>query len=354
MRHFTKRNRGLHGCKYFFVIVAGYCLMPILTTAQQPTIDPSLTPIDARPASPAERTVPMSATDERYRIGPGDVLEVMVYNHPQLSRPALRVDGRGMIRMPLLEGEIQAACKTESGLARELTERYEKYQKYPQVDVYVKEFNSQPVAIVGAVNAPGRFQLQRRIRLLELLTFAGGPNANAGRTIQIVHGASAQIKICGGETLIDSIDDSNDMISFYKLNETLAGDEPANPFVTPGDVVTIPDAEQIYVIGNVPRPSAIALKEPLTLSRAIVMAGGTLPNTEKTKIRILRQAHGSSVTSTVLVNLKEINNGGMADIALLPNDVVEVPRQGGFTMAMKTLMNTIVPTIAGLPTRIVY
>jgi polysaccharide export outer membrane protein len=187
-----------------------------------------------------------------------------------------------------------------------------------------------------------------------LLTFAGGPNANAGRTIQIVHGASAQIKICGGETLIDSIDDSNDMISFYKLNETLAGDEPANPFVTPGDVVTIPDAEQIYVIGNVPRPSAIALKEPLTLSRAIVMAGGTLPNTEKTKIRILRQAHGSSVTSTVLVNLKEINNGGMADIALLPNDVVEVPRQGGFTMAMKTLMNTIVPTIAGLPTRIVY
>ncbi|HKZ01926.1 MAG TPA: polysaccharide biosynthesis/export family protein, partial [Pyrinomonadaceae bacterium] len=206
--------------------------------------------------------------DDRYQIGPGDVLEVLVYNHPQLSRPALRVDARGMIRMPLLEGEIQAACKTESALAHELTARYGEYQKYPQVDVYIREFNSQPVAIVGAVNSPSRFQLQRRVRLLELLTYAGGPSARAGRTIQIVHGSGGPT-LCKQEVETES-DVARDGLSFYQLDETLKGEDAANPYLIPGDVVSIADADQVYVIGNVPRPAAFPLREPLTLSRAIV------------------------------------------------------------------------------------
>ncbi len=341
-----------------FVFIA-LCVMSNLAGAQQRESINTPVSVGAEAKLPASRTAPMSSTDERYRIGPGDVLEVLVYNHAQLSRPALRVDGRGMIRMPLLEGEIQAACKTESDLARELTERYEKYQKYPQVDVYVKEFNSQPVAIVGAVHAPGRFQLQRRVRLLELLTFAGGPSPAAGRTIQIVHGYSATMKVCGGSDMTEVTDpevadEAKNGLSFYQLTATLDGNEQANPFVNPGDVVTIPDAEQVFVIGNVPKPAAIPLKEPLTLSRAIVMSGGTLRDTETSKIRIIRQTPGNPTKTTIIANLKAINDGKAEDVALLANDVVEVPRQGGITMALKTLMNTIVPTIAALPTRVIY
>src|SRR5215813_11849439 len=115
---------------------------------------------------------PQQAADDRYRIGPGDVLDIRIYNRPQLSRDAVRVEGSGMIRMPLIETEIQAACLTEGELAKEISTRYAKYYKNLQVDVFIKEYHSRQVAIIGAVNEQSRFELQRRVRLLELLTYA--------------------------------------------------------------------------------------------------------------------------------------------------------------------------------------
>ena len=135
-----------------------------------------------------------SAADDRYRIGAGDVLDIRIYNRPQFSREAVRVEGNGMIRMPLIETEIQAACLTEGELAKEISTRYAKYYKNLQVDVFIKEYHSQQVAIIGAVNDQSRFELQRRVRLLELLTYAKGPSAKAGQTINIVH--STNISPC--------------------------------------------------------------------------------------------------------------------------------------------------------------
>ena len=85
--------------------------------------------------------VPVQAQDDRYRIGPGDVLDIRVFNRPQLSREAVRVEGSGMIRMPLIETEIQAACQTEGELAKEISTRYAKYYKNLQVDVFIKEYH---------------------------------------------------------------------------------------------------------------------------------------------------------------------------------------------------------------------
>src|SRR5215831_15795298 len=91
----------------------------------------------AQDPKPAPATV--TQTSERYRIGAGDVLEIRVYNRPQLSRDAVRVEGNGMIRMPLIEGEIQAACKTEGELAKEISTRYARYYRNLPVDVFIKE-----------------------------------------------------------------------------------------------------------------------------------------------------------------------------------------------------------------------
>ena len=112
--------------------------------------------------------------DDRYRIGPADVLDIRIHNRPQLSREAVRVEGNGMIRMPLIDAEIQAACLTEGELAKEISTRYAKYYRNLQVDVFIKEYHSRQVAIIGAVNDQSRFELQRRVRLLELLTYAKG------------------------------------------------------------------------------------------------------------------------------------------------------------------------------------
>src|SRR6185312_1686180 len=128
-----------------------------------------------------------SINDDRYRIGPGDVLDIRIYNRPNLSRDGVRVEGNGMFRMPLIETEIQAACRTEGELAKEISIRYARFYKNLQVDVFIKEYHSKQVAIIGAVNEQSRFELQRRVRLLELLTYAKGPSAKAGQTINIVH-----------------------------------------------------------------------------------------------------------------------------------------------------------------------
>src|ERR1700741_4285216 len=129
--------------------------------------------------------------DDRYRIGAGDVLDIRIYNRPQLSREAVRVEGSGMIRMPLIDTEIQAACRTEGELAKDISTRYARYYRNLQVDVFIKEYHSRQVAIIGAVNDQSRFELQRRVRLLELLTYAKGPAPKAGQTINIVHSTNA-------------------------------------------------------------------------------------------------------------------------------------------------------------------
>jgi polysaccharide export outer membrane protein len=337
------------------------CRLVMLLAA--PVLVVSAQQSDARAASssgPARTSVtdPTSSTttlaDERYRIGPGDVLDIRVYNRPQLSREAIRVDGRGMIRMPLIEGEIQAACRTESELAKELATRYLEYLRNPHVDVFVKEYQSQPVAVIGAVNTPGRFQLQRRVRLLELLSFSGGHTERAGRNIHVVHGATAP-SVCESPASDNDIGDVDIVatgLAAYKLSDTLRGDASSNPYIRPGDIVTLPEAEQIYVVGNVLKPSAIPLKEPITVSRAIAMVGGTLPATKSDRVRIVRQIPGSATKTEIFVDLKAIDKRQAEDLALQANDIVDVPTSGGKKF-LHTLVGTIAPTVGRLPVSVI-
>src|SRR5262245_40196355 len=241
--------------------------------------------------------VPVSAQDDRYRIGAGDVLDIRIYNRPQLSREAVRVEGSGMIRMPLIDTEIKAACQTEGELAKEISTRYARYYKNLQVDVFIKEYHSRQVAIIGAVNDQSRFELQRRMRLLEVLTYAKGPSTRAGQTINIVHSNAASPCKESDES------DSSSAFSSYRLSDVLQGDPKSNPYLEPGDIVTLPEADQVYVVGNVFMPITIPLKEPITLTRAIAMAGGPKIDTKKDKIRIVRQEPGTSVRKEMIVDL---------------------------------------------------
>ena len=288
--------------------------------------------------------------DSRYRLGPGDVLDIRVYNRPQLSREAVRVDGRGMIRMPLIEGEIQAACRTESELAGELSSRYLKYYRNPHVDVFVKEYEAEPVAVIGAVNSPGRFKLQRQVRLLELLAFANGPHERAGRTINVVHAGT--IPLCEAPASSDAEDAAKTNFISYKLSDTLRGENEANPFVRPGDIISLPEAEQVYVVGNVISPRAIPLKEPITITRAIAMAGGTMQDTKTDRVRIVRQLPGTTTKTEIFVNLKSIEKQQAADIALQANDIVDVPVSGGKSF-LRSLMGAVIPSVAQMPVRVI-
>jgi Periplasmic protein involved in polysaccharide export len=296
--------------------------------------------------SQVSATASHKTSDTKYRIGPGDMLDIRVFNRPQFSRDGVRVDSGGMIRMPLIEGEIRAACKTESELAAEITARYLEYLRSPQVDVFIKEYNSQPVAVIGAVRLPSRFQLTRRVRLLELLTFAGGLADNAGRSVQVVHTGTGSSCDAPEENAATSGLDN------YRLSETLKGEEQANPFVQPGDVISVPEAEQIFVVGNVIRPSAIPLKEPITVSRAIAMAGGTMPDTKKDKIRIVRQTPGTIEKTEIYVDLNAIDKRQAQDVVLIAGDIVNVPVSSGKQL-LKSFLGAVVPSVGQLPLRVV-
>lgn len=296
---------------------------------------------DAKPGAAASRQ-----TSERYRIGVGDVLEIRIYNRPQLSRDAVRVEGNGMIRMPLIEGEIQAACKTEGELAKEISTRYARYYRNLPVDVFIKEYHAREVALIGAVNEQGRYQMQRHIRLLELLTFAKGPSEKAGRTINIVRGPRADLCASGDSTT------SEGSLIALRLNDTLRGEEASNPYVEAGDVVTIPEAEQVYVVGNVYAPKSLPLKEPLTVSRAIAMAGGPLRDSKTDKIHIMRRAPGATEQSELFVSLTAIARKKEVDLVLQPNDIIEVPESTGKSM-IRSLMGAVGPSITQLPVRVI-
>ena len=135
---------------------------------------------------------PQTAVDasgkKRYLVGPGDVIDVRVFGQPDLSS-TVEIDDEGNISsLPFLEEPIPAMCRNEKDIQKAIALAYSKYLKSPRVSVRVTERKSRPPAVVfGAVRAPTRIQMMRRVRLHELLVAAGGISLNASGKIQIVH-----------------------------------------------------------------------------------------------------------------------------------------------------------------------
>jgi polysaccharide export outer membrane protein len=181
---------------------------------------------------------------------------------------------------------------------------------------------------------------------LELLTYAKGPSAKAGQTINIVHSTAAAPCKPTDEA------DTAAAFSSYKLSEVLQGDPKSNPYLEAGDIVTLPEADQVYVVGNVFMPLTISLKEPITLTRAIAMAGGLKQDTRKDKIRVLRQEPGTTIRKEITVDLYAIEKKSSEDLALAPNDIIDVPTSAGKSF-LRSLIQGVVPGVGQLPVRVV-
>lgn len=316
--------------------------------AAPPTITAG-TPVKKETQDGPAKAIVSVAADTRYRIGPGDVLEVRVLKAPELSRDAVRVDQQGMIRMPMLEDDIQAACLTEAELAEKIARLYLDYKRDPNVSVFVREFQSQPVAVIGAVNTPGQFRLQRRVRLLELLSYAGGPSEKAGRHVDIIHGAGLDLcaRASGDPASVGEV------LAYYPLTDTLKGKEGANPFVRAGDVISVPEADQVFVVGYVFSPRTIPLKnQPITVSRAIAMAGGPQRDSKTSRVRIVRQLPNGGAQQEIFVDLKAIEKRKAEDILLVANDIVDVPTSTGKSI-LRAITGAIAPTLTQLPIRVI-
>lgn len=287
-----------------------------------------------------------SDTNRNYKIGIGDVLNVVVTKQDLLSLNAVRVSNEGSIRMPMIKEQIDAACLSEAELSAVIAEKYRKLILEPEVFVTVTEFNSNPVSLIGAVITPSRFDVRRPARLLEMLALVNGPAANAGERVQIVRQSTGSY--CQDSKLVKGSFEGDQELISVALSETLKGSSEANPYVRAGDIITVPIAdapEEAYVIGNVGRAQAIALDQPISLTRAIAMAGGTTRGAKLDKIKLIRQDMTTLERTETIINLKEISKQNEKDFFLQPNDIIEVPGPSGAKKFLSDIFRTVVPVI---------
>jgi len=249
---------------------------------------------------------------EEYIIGPKDLLEIEVFGLSELDTTT-RVSEDGLITVALL-GEVKVGGLTKSGLEKKLTQLFkERFLKNPQVTVFIKEYRSRIVSILGAVNEPGDYELLGRQTLLQMISQAGGLTEEAGREIIVIR---------------KQPDGSNTSQEIPVEDLVEKGDVKLNIVLKPGDIINIPidKTVRVYVFGQVKKPGALEVKKSNipTLLQAIAQAGGFSERASRGNVNIKRKNdQGEEIQITV--NAKAIIKGKKKDIQLLENDVVYVP-----------------------------
>jgi polysaccharide export outer membrane protein len=265
---------------------------------------------------------PPSNTEERYRIGYQDTLDIQVFRHPELTRRS-KVNPDGTINLFRLNEPIMAVCKTENELAADIAKAYEKdYLRNPEVSVTAAERQSQAVYVTGAVSKGGTFFMDKRVQLLTLLAFAGGPDIqNVGSRVIVFRPGSTSICRLGQN---DPAKPNEPQLLSLKLREVQEG--KATLWMEPGDAVYVAPADQVFVYGNVNEQGAVKMNEAMTLTQAIVLAKGLKPATDMDSIRVVRQKPGTSEVTETVYNFKDISKGKAPDPFLEPNDIVAISK----------------------------
>src|SRR5712664_3279762 len=186
--------------------------------------------------SPSSPTPEQSSVDNQgirnYLLGPGDTLDVRVFGQPDLNA-IVEVDSDGNISsLPFLESPIPAKCRTDKDIQKDIIKAYAKYLKNPQVSVRVAERKSrQPATVFGAVRQPTRVQMQRKVRLNELMAASGGFTERAAGTIQVLHTEPIMCPEPGEEADAAPIEGTKIPLEVVKVEDLKAGKAEANPFI---------------------------------------------------------------------------------------------------------------------------
>lgn len=287
----------------------------------------------------------MSSDD--YRLGPGDILEVSVFDVPELNVSA-KVRDSGMIALPLI-GAFSAQGETERSFQRKLENKLSEFVISPQAGVTVTEYGSQRVAVLGAVNEPGTYSLKRgRNSLLEVLGEAGGISEKAGNYLNFIPRESAQGRAQMGRThpvqqmagvriRSGSPQPGSAQGTEVLLDDILgsSGSVPVHLPVFGGDMIIVPEAGKVLIEGEVERRGSYDLAQRMTLLGALASAGGITYGAKFDEIEIVRSVTPYERASLVM-SLEDIMNGKEQDVPLRNGDIVRVPSDEGRRMRQDT------------------
>lgn len=308
----------LAGCSsYSMQMTQQHALSQVETQSKKQAVNEQLLSLGARAAAKGLQD---------YRMGPEDLVEVMVYGEEDLRR-SVRVNGQGQITMPLI-GTLQVAGLTSREVEAKLVELYgEKFLKDPQVNVFVREYRHSRVALTGALKTPGFYELIGPRTLLEMLAMAGGLDDKAGDMVHIIRprGAPKDTKDLQLAAAGQPFEANSETIIIDTRQLLRDNTGKLNLAIQQGDVINVPFAGNAYVFGSVNKAGNVPVKKDLTVTQAIAMAGGLnsmLAN--PSGVSILRMEENGQAIS-LPINLPRIIKKQDPDIVLKDNDVVFVP-----------------------------
>jgi polysaccharide export outer membrane protein len=249
-----------------------------------------------------------------YKIGPKDLLEITIFELPELNQ-TVRVSEEGSISLPLLGSVVIEGLTKEEVQNRIASLLLEKnYVKNARVTVFIKEYQSKRVAMLGALTKPGMYELIGRMTLLQMISQAGGLTERAANEIFVLREDSK-----GNQERIAI--DVEDLIN--------NGNPKLNIVLSPNDIINIPIDQiiSIFVFGEVRNPGALQVKlsKKITLLQAIAQAGGPTENAAKSRVLIKRRDPKTGKEIRIKVNMNDLIKGNKSDIQLLEGDVVFVP-----------------------------
>jgi polysaccharide biosynthesis/export protein len=291
-------------------------------------------------------------------VGTGDLLHIEVFDVPELSRD-VRVGDGGDISYPLIPAKITAAGLTPFQLEEKMEQLLIEngLVTHPQVSVFVKEQNSQPVSVVGAVLRPMVYQVIRPTTLLEILAGAGGitddagsfvivtrsPTAPAARNAAAVIGASANGRVgasAGAATADDPLGENPQIVTIRLQSLLESGDASFNILIHGGDVVSVPRAGIVYVTGaGITQPGGYVLQshgEQITALKAVALAHGLTGFAKADSAVIMRSNPITGQKDVIPVRIKQIENQKTEDVAMRSNDILYIPDSKGLKILARS------------------
>jgi polysaccharide export outer membrane protein len=333
-------NRIRRGCSFVFgcslVFLVGAAVDAQQTPGQLPPSQNQKVapfPSAAQPVPAANGTIPASNSvapgDSSFlKLGGGDLIEVNVYNVPELSTKA-RVSNSGDVYLPLINyvhvGDLTVE-EAQSLIGKRLEDGG--FVRNSHVTIILDESASQGVTILGEVSKPGIYPALGDRKLYDMISAAGGFTAAAGRKVSIIRQHSQEGPIT------------------VNLPRNLADDLQDNVEIRPGDMITVPRAPIIYVVGDVGRPAGLLVDNgSLTVLQALALAGGANHTAKMGSVRIIRK--GQDGMTETRVPLKKMLEAKAPDITLQADDILFVPLSGA-RVAATTGFNAAVAAASGL------